>query len=531
MTKHDSSADASGPLGDPLTDHPRPYDAGALDTGFFGHPRGLSTLFFTEMWERFSYYGMRAILILFMTAPLATGGLAFPTERAGIVYGTYTALVYLMALPGGWLADKIFGQRRAVLYGGILIMLGHVSLAVPGLTTFFLGLLLVVLGTGLLKPNISAMVGQIYTPDDDRRDAGFSLFYMGINIGAFAAPLVCGLLAQSDWFKGVLTGWGISPESSWHWGFGAAAVGMFLGLVQYVLGGARLGEAGLHPAPATGPRDLAGRKRTLLISVVATLICVALVVLLERSGTITITPEGVGRVFGWLLGLTVVSFFAWLLLGGDWTRDERKRLVVILVLFLGASVFWSVFEQAGSTLSLFADSSTRNSIFGFEYPSSWWQSVNAGMIVIFAPIFAALWIRLGKRNPSSPAKFAVGLIFVALSFAVLSIGARAAEGGALVSPAWLLSVFFLQTIGELCLSPVGLSAMTRLAPARIVGLMMGVWFLATSVGSYLGGRVAGVYESFALPTLFLSVAAYALTAGLIIALLVKPIKRMLARTG
>jgi POT family proton-dependent oligopeptide transporter len=499
------------------------------DTSFFGHPRGLSTLFFTEMWERFSYYGMRAILILYMTAPLAVGGLAFPDEKAGIIYGTYTSLVYLTALPGGWLADKLMGQRRAVLWGGVLIMFGHISLAVPQIATFYLGLLLVVLGTGLLKPNISVMVGQLYSPEDVRRDAGFSIFYMGINLGAGSAPLVCGFLAQSPKFREMLAGWGLSPESSWHWGFGAAAVGMFLGLVQYVLGGKRLGQAGLEPTPAKGPEEWSARKRLVLIVGAAVVLLVGGVAALASAGVITVTPDGLGRVFGWVLLATVLGFFAWLFAAKDWDRQERKRLMVIFVLFLAASVFWSVFEQAGSTLNLFAERSTNNSIFGFEFPASYWQSVNSAFLVLLAPVFAALWLRLGPKDPSSPTKFSAGLLFVGLGFVVLAGGASIAATGVRVSPLWLVSVYLLHTIGELCLSPVGLSAMTRLAPVRIVGLMMGVWFMATSVGNYLGGRVAGLYQRFELPMLFLAVAGYAIIFAVILALLVRPIKRMLAR--
>jgi POT family proton-dependent oligopeptide transporter len=516
----------TSPADNPLTDHPGP----AYDASFFGHPRGLSTLFFTEMWERFSYYGMRAILILYMTAPLAVGGLAFPDEKAGIIYGTYTSLVYLTALPGGWLADKLLGQRRAVFWGGVLIMFGHVSLAVPQIATFYLGLLLVVLGTGLLKPNISAMVGQLYTPEDVRRDAGFSLFYMGINLGAGTAPLVCGFLAQSPRFREMLAGWGLSPESSWHWGFGAAAVGMFLGLVQYTLGKKRLGEAGLHPAPVASPAEWSARKRTAMIALGAVVLVIGAVAALAMAGVLHVTPDGVGRVFGWLLLATVVGFFLWLFTASSWSRDERKRLMVIFVLFIAAAVFWSVFEQAGSTLNLFAERSTNNSIFGLGFPASFWQSVNSAFLVLLAPVFAAIWLRLGPRDPSAPTKFSIGLLFVGLGFVVLAGGASIAATGVRVSPFWLLSVYLLHTIGELCLSPVGLSAMTRLAPTRIVGLMMGVWFMATSVGNYLGGRVAGLYQAFELPTLFMAVAGYAIIFAVILALLIRPIKRMLARS-
>ena len=497
-------------------------------TGFFGHPAGLRTLFFAEMWERFSYYGMRAILVLFMTAPIAAGGLGWTSAKAGPVYGVYTAAVYLMSLPGGWIADRVLGQRKSVFWGGVIIMFGHIALAVPSVNTFYLGLTLVVLGVGLLKPNISTMVGQLYAPDDERRDAGFSIFYMGINLGALLAPLVVGYLAQAPGWQARLAGWGIRPETSWHWGFGATAIGMFLGLVWYVVDRKALGDAGLRPV-VSSPEDAAGARTKLWRALGLASLAIVVIAVLQGLGLIAITTESVANVFGVLLLLTVVVFFAWLLLSRGWTTEERRRLLVILVLFLGASVFWSVFEQAGSTLTLFARDSTRNELFGHAYPSSWWQSVNSGWIIILAPVFAWLWVWLGRRNPSSPAKFAVGLLLVALSFAIMVPAASAATHGNRVGWWWLLSSYFLATAGELSLSPVGLSAMTRLAPARVASLMMGVWFLAASVGNFIGGQVAGVYGKFSPPAVFGGVALYALFFAGVLALLVKPIKRMLER--
>ena len=500
------------------------------DTGFFGHPRGLSTLFFTEMWERFSYYGMRAILILFMTTPMLQGGLEWDTAKAGAVYGTYTALVYLMALPGGWIADRILGLRRSVFLGGVVIMMGHILLAIPGSEMFFfLGLLCVVLGTGLLKPNISALVGQLYSQDDVRRDAGFSIYYMGINLGAFLSPLVCGWLAQAESFQQMLAGWGISPASSWHWGFGAAAVGMGLGLVQYLVTGHYMGDAGQVALGAGDQAEQAATRRKFWIGVAATVAAVAALVMMARQGLLTFTAELVATAFGWLLAVIVVGFFAWLFMASTWTPAERKRLIVIAVLFFGAAVFWSAFEQAGSTLNLFADRSIRTSVFGMTFPASWFQSLNALYIVLLAPVFAALWVKLGPRDPSSPTKFAVGLFFLAAGFAVMVGAAVAARNGEQVSPMWLALTYLLHTIGELWLSPVGLSAMTKLAPARVTGLMMGVWFLATSVGNYVGGQISGLYETFSREAIFGAVTGYAVLAGVIMALLIGPIRRMMAR--
>ena len=498
---------------------------------FFGHPRGLATLFFTELWERFSYYGMRALLILFMTAPLAAGGLGFDTGKAGIIYGTYVGMVYFTALPGGWLADRFLGQRRATLYGGVLIMLGHICLAVPALATFYAGLVLIICGTGLLKPNISVMVGQLYQDEDHRRDAGFSIFYMGINLGAFFAPLVCGWLAQSTQFRGILAAAGIAPESAWHWGFAMAAIGMFFGLLQYLAGWKYLGDAGMHPGGAGDAASRERNRRTLARWGIGIAVAVALLAGLVAAGTVRITPQGVGNAVGIALLAVTFGFFGRLFTSGEWTPAERKRLVTIVVLFVASVVFWAVYEQAGSTLNLFAERNTDNRIFGFSFPASWYQSLPPIYVILLAPVFAWLWIRLGDREPTSPAKFVLGLVFVGLGFVLLVPAAGLAAGGGRVSPAWLVLTYLLHVIGELCLSPVGLSATTKLAPARVVGLMMGVWFVSLAVGNYLGGLAAAQYEAISLPMLFGSIGGFAIVAGLVLALLVKPIGRMLARGG
>ena len=479
------------------------------DRAFFGHPRGLSTLFFTEMWERFSYYGMRAILILFMTAAPSAGGLGFDVGVAGAVYGLYTSMVYMTSLPGGWIADRLIGQRRAVLYGGILIASGHFSMAVPSITTFYLGLLLIVIGTGLLKPNISVLVGQLYPQGDTRRDAGFSIYYMGINTGAFFSPLVCGYLGQ---------------RVNWHLGFAAAGVGMVFGLIQYVLGDKHLGEAGARPAPTASPAEADANWRLAKVLGGGGALALVTFVLLVYAGIVPVTPTQIADAAGYLLLVTTVVFFAWLFLSGDWTPAERKRLYVIGVFFLCAALFWSEFEQAGSTLNLFADRATRNSILGANFPSSWFQSANALFIIMFAPVFAWLWITLGSREPSSPIKFAFGLMGVGLGFALLVPAAQAAAPGTLVSPLWLIATYLVHTWAELCLSPVGLSSMTKLAPARVAGLMMGVWFLGASVGNFIGGRLASFYESFPLPSLFAVVAGFGIVFGLLLLVFSKTIK-------
>ncbi len=499
------------------------------DTRFFGHPRGLSTLFFTEMWERFSYYGMRALLILFMTAPVAAGGLGWDTARAGPIYALYVSSVYLLSLPGGWVADRVLGLRRAVFVGGVVIMTGHICLAIPSLATFYLGLVLIAVGTGLLKPNVSALVGKLYGPDDLRRDAGYSIYYMGINTGAFIAPLITGWLAQSEGFKGILASMGLTPESSWHWGFGAAAVGMFLGLVQYSLGGRHLSPDGLHPVRPSDPAAAARLDRQIRLAGFGLVAGVLLLGVLMATGTLALDAEAISRNFQWVLLTITVAFFAWLFLSGDWSRDERNRLIVMTVLFVGATVFWMAYEQAGSTLNLFAERNTNNVVLGRSFPASWYQSLHPLFIILFAPVFAVLWLRLGRRDPSSPAKFAFGLVLLGAAFAIMAGAAAASAGGARVSPLWLFFSYLLQVWGELLVSPVGLSAISRLAPTRIAGLAMGVWFLASAVGNYLAGMAASVYETMPLPSLFSIVAAIAVGFGLVLALLVRPIRRMLAQ--
>jgi POT family proton-dependent oligopeptide transporter len=483
------------------------------------------------MWERFSYYGMRAILILFMTAPVAAGGLGFDTATAGPIYALYVSSVYLLSVPGGWVADRVLGLRRTVFIGGVIIMLGHICLAVPSLTTFYLGLALIATGTGLLKSNISVLVGKLYTPEDVRRDAGYSIYYMGINTGALIAPLVTGWLAQGESFKRILASAGIAPENSWHWGFGAAAVGMFLGLVQYTLGGKHLSPDGLYPVRPSDPVAAARVDRQIrsvgLIAAGLTLAIVALVL----GGVVGFDPAAISRNFKWVLMAVTVGFFGWLFLSREWTREERKSLIVIAVLFAAAVVFWMAYEQAGSTLNLFAERSTDNTVLGRSFPASWYQSLPPLFIILFAPVFAVLWVRLGDRNPSSPAKFAMALVLLGLGFALMIGAAMAAAGGARVSPMWLVVSYLLQTLGELCLSPVGLSAMSKLAPARIAGLVMGVWFLALAVGNYLAGMASSFYETMPLPKLFTIVTATALVTALVLAFLVKPIRRMMARAS
>jgi POT family proton-dependent oligopeptide transporter len=498
----------------------------ALDRSFVGHPAGLSTLFFTEMWERFSYYGMRAILTLYMTKSFAEGGLAFDERYASVIYATYVSSVWYLPLVGGWLADKIFGARRAVLLGGIIIASGHYSMAVNSKLTFFLGLILIACGTGLLKPNISAMVGQLYSDTDQRRDAGFSIFYMGINLGAFLSPIVVGFLAQGAWFKSRIASLGMDPNSSWHWGFGAAGVGMTFGIIQYLLGGKRLASVGNKPDARTSVesgQEVGVDYLTLALALVGGVLGAGLGMKFGDAGVISaLFPTVVGFFAGYLIGITR-------LLNGD----ELKRVLVIFILFIFSILFWMTYEQAGSSLTLFADRLTRTTILGWQYPSSWFQSVPAIFVIILAPVMGAIWQNLGDRQPSSPGKFTIGLFFAGIAFVVIAV-ASALTGGGRVSPMWLVTVYFLQTVGELCLSPVGLSTVTKLSPARMVGLMLGVWFLSISIGSYIAGLATRLFEGnnpAVLTRAFSIFAGVTLLAAIVLLVLTPLIKKMTPRAS
>jgi POT family proton-dependent oligopeptide transporter len=429
------------------------------NAGWFGHPKGLSTLFFTEMWERFSYYGMRAFLILYMIAPVTEGGLGYNNALAGRIYGIYTGSVWLATIGGGLLADWFLGQYRSVLIGGILITLGHFSLAFHALPFFFAGLSLIVIGTGLLKPNVSTIVGSLYGPEDQRRDAGFSIFYMGINVGATTGPLIAGYLAQ---------------KVDWHLGFACAGVGMTFGLIQYVLGGKRLKAAIATVAPK--PKELSETKSTSL----------------------------------------------------GFSSTEWKRLAAVFLFFLFAAIFWGAYEQAGSTLNIFAEKFTRLSFLGIHLVASQLQSVPAFFVIVLAPIFAWLWVKLGPREPSSPAKFALALVFVGLSFLLLVVPSKMvlSTPGLRVSVLWLIAVYFLQELGEVCLYPVGLSLVTKLAPQRIVGLMMGVWFLSISLGDIIAGSLTAYMDKH-MVQLFTGVGMATIAAAVMLSFLIKPLRKLM----
>lgn len=473
--------------------------------GFFGHPKGLSTLFFTEMWERFSYYGMRAILVLFMTTDTAQEGLGLTHETSGAIYGLYTAGVYLLTLPGGWLADNIFGQRKAIWYGGILIMIGHLILAIPGSPNiFFGGLVFVAAGTGLLKPNISTIVGDLYPEGGARRDAGFSLFYMGINLGSLLGQTFVSLLGE---------------KVNWHLGFGVAALGMLVGLIQFHRTQGNLGNIGL--APKADERTSSNGKSNNVLPIVLTLTLIAFLMVLQYIGKIDMfTAVGFASAVGIIIVTVTLFYFIYILTSGGLNTDEKKKVVIILLLFIGAAIFWSGFEQAGSSLNLFARDHTDRMFFGWELPAGWLQNVNPMFIIILAPIMGSLWIRLSARqmNPKTPVKFAIGMIFMALGFLVMYYAAQVVTSGVKAGMGWLIFTYFLHSTGELTLSPVGLSATTKLAPRRYLGQMMGIWFVGAALGNLIAGLYSGNFNPENLqemPSLFLSVVWLGVGAGVI----------------
>lgn len=520
MTPH-SSSDAPQPVSAALA----PF---VEDTRFFGHPRGLSTLFMTEMWERFSYYGLRPLLVLFMSAALLDGGFGLDRTQASAIVGIYAASVYLASLPGGWIADRLLGLRRAILIGAVLITAGHLSIGLSGLVGggakifFFLGLALIVLGTGLLKPNISAIVGDLYPAGGARRDAGFSIFYMGINVGAFIGQLVTGFLGEAI---------------GWHWGFGAAGVGMLFGLLWFwSRAKATLGPIGEDIVRDPDPVVQAAREKKVKLTTYGGLGILAAVFVAAALGVITINPQVVGQYMTGILVGIAVAFFATVFLAGGLSTDEKKRVAVIFVLFVFAAIFWAAFEQAPTSLNLFANDFTNRDILGWTMPATWFQSVNSFFIIVLAPVFAGLWVWMAKRNIelSSPAKFALGLAMAGLGFAVMIVAANkvvASGGTVLVSPWWLIASYFFQTVGELCLSPVGLSSMTKLSPRQYVGQMMGIWFLAASVGNLVAGLVGGHVDPTKLeqtPTVFAGTTVALAVATVVLLLMVVPIRRMMA---
>jgi POT family proton-dependent oligopeptide transporter len=482
---------------------------------WMGHPRGLATLFFTEMWERFSFYGMRALLLLYMTAAASAGGLGMSDRQGGAVYGLYTAAAYLSCLPGGWIADRLLGARKSVFWGGVLISLGNFALAVPaGMGVFYLGLLLISLGTGMLKTNCSSLVGELYNgASSSRRDAAFSLYYVGINLGAMS-PLVVGTIGETVGYR---------------WGFLASAIGMVIGLIQYQTTGKWLGDAGLAPHPAP-PRERQRSQRILQGS----LVLLGVIVVMAALGLVHMDVVQLAGATGAAMVALAIAFFGSVLLFGKLSSAEKKSVAVIAIFFLCAALFWAGYEQAGSTLNLFARDHTDRSFLGSFFPSgqhpvSWYQIAQAIFVLAFAPVFAWIWVSLGKRgrDPSAGAKFGLGLLQLGMSFLVMMIAAQIVlRTGHRVLPGWLIFTYLLQTTGELCLSPIGLSNVTKLAPSRYSSQMMGTWFLGAAIGNLAAGLIGGEVASGVadMPAQFLRMALIGCASGFVMLALAKPVR-------
>ena len=447
---------------------------------FRNHPKGLYTLFFTEMWERMSYYGMRGILVLFMTAAIADGGLEIDAKSASAIYGIYSSSVYLVALLGGWIADRLIGQQKAIFYGGLIITIGHFLLAFTLIETFYLGLLFVVLGTGLLKPNISAIVGGLYEKLPELRESGFTIFYMAINIGSILGFFICGFLGENI---------------GWHYGFAAAGIGMFFGLIQFVLKKKSLNEVGLLPSTHLSKEK---KKREINILILGFIIFLS-VAFTGVMGLWTFEPITAAENLTLFILFIAVLYFIYLFLFGKLNEFEKRKIGLIIVLFFGAALFWSGFDQAGSSFNIFAKEYTDRIILGWEYPASWLQILNPALVVIFSPF--------------------IGFIFI-------SVGASIAMEEGIASAKWLLLTYLFHTIGELTLSPIGLSAISKLSPKRFVGQMMGIWFLASALGAIIAGLLSGqatIEGLNTMPALFNKIAIISSISGLFLILISKPL--------
>jgi proton-dependent oligopeptide transporter, POT family len=484
-----------------------------------GHPTGLYVLFFTEMWERFSYYGMRAILLLFLLDTVR-GGMGMDEVEATAIYGLYTSSVYLLSLPGGWIADNLLGQRKSIWYGGITIMLGHIILAFPaGAAMFYLGLATVAMGTGLLKPNISALVGELYPEGGARKDAAFSIFYMGINLGSLLGITIVGYLGQ---------------KVGWHYGFGAAAVGMALGLVTFRLAGQRhLGHLGGSQSnvPERTAADVPAKASNNGPLLAFLAVIVAVLAGLQLTGYIDLTTaQGLAQGMGAIISLIAVGYFLFLLIAGGLTAAEKKRVTVIFAFFLASAVYWAGNEQQGTSLQIFADRYTNLNLLGFELPSSWFQNLNPAFILLFSPVLAGLWVFLANRKIDypAPAKAATSLLLLGLAYVVMVIAANVALGGERTSPLYLTFTYLFFTLGELFISPVGLSTVSKLSPKRYGSQLMGIWFIGSSLGNLLAGLFAGGFDEknvANMPGLFQSVAVFSLGAGMVLLLFTRPLKK------
>ncbi|OAS83068.1 MULTISPECIES: peptide MFS transporter [Metabacillus] len=443
--------------------------------GFFGHPKGLFTLFFTEFWERFSYYGMRAILVFYMYYEVSKGGLGLDENMALAIMSIYGSLVYMSGIIGGWLADRIFGTSKAIFYGGILIMFGHIVLAIPGsVTMFFVSMVLIVLGTGLLKPNVSSVVGEIYSEEDNRRDAGFSIFYMGINLGGFLAPLIVGE---------------VGLKHNFHLGFAIAAVGMFLGLLVFIF--TKKKNLGLAGTVVANPLSQTEKKKVYSIFGLATVLIAILIAVTIPLGILTF--ETFIALIG-ILGILIPTIYFFVMYRSPKTTAvERSRILAYIPLFIASVMFWAIQEQGSTILAHYADKRTDLEFAGFTISPAWFQSLNPLFIIILAPVFAWLWVKLGNRQPSVPKKFSLGLLFAGLSFLVILLPGYLTGSDSLVNPLWLVLSYFIVVLGELCLSPVGLSATTKLAPAAFSAQTMSLWFLSNAAAQAINAQIVKFY--------------------------------------
>ncbi|MBU5617356.1 peptide MFS transporter [Psychrobacter sp. TAE2020] len=495
----------------------------ALEDGFMGHPQPLRPLFFTEMWERFSYYSIRPLLVLFMVASVGSGGFGFDEVTASAIYGIFAGSLYLAAVPGGWLADNWLGQERALWWGSIIIALGHLCIALSaffGMTLFFVGLMCIVLGSGLFKTCISVMVGALYPKGDPRRDGGFTLFYMGINIGALLAALIVGVFKE----KGM-----------WHVGFGVGGLGMLVSLLIYRF----VAQKNLsHYAQAKGIEadweKSNGRYNNIGRWILVFLAALAAIVILVSTGIMPFAPAVVASYMTYVIAAVVLIYFAVMFISPRLDKSDKLRLLICFILIIGSTLFWSSFEQQPTSFNLFADNYTDLNVLGFEIPSIWFQSLNPLFILILAPIASILWVKLGNRGlePNSMTKFALGMLLAAAGFALMIFASKSilTNNGGLASPLWLVGSLFLLTLGELALSPVGLSAMTKLAPKGMQGQMMGLFFASVAMGNLVAAFFGGYVSADkieGLPGLFTTMTIFLVVAAVILLILAKPINKML----
>jgi len=480
---------------------------------FSDHPKGLKVLFYTELWERMSYYGMRGLLVLFMTASIADGGLNYSNISASAIYGIYASSVYLLALPGGWIGDRILGQQKAIFYGGIIITLGHFILAINFTSAFFFGLTFVILGTGLLKPNISALVGELYEKKEELKQSGFTLFYMAINIGSVLGFFICGYLGE---------------KIGWHYGFSAAGFGMALGIIRYKYSLPILGNVGLKPNLQITHSE---RRRDIRL-IILSLVIICSILLLGTLQIIQFNPVPLANILTLFISSIAILYFFYIFVFGSLDTKEKKNITMIIVLFISSAFFWAGFDQAGSSFSIFAKEYTDRFIFSWEYPSTWIQILNPVLVVVLSPFLAALWISLGKKmlDPSLPFKFGIGLILMAIGFMFVAMGANVALSNGSAGVKWLLLTYLFHTLGELTISPIGLAAISDLSPKKYVGQMMGIWFLASSLGAIIAGLLSGqaTNEGLAsMPILFNKIAFSASIFGFILIIISRPLNKLL----